>query len=242
MYAEIHVTDTGGTASVVEVQLKEGGVSSTNYIEVEAPDSLLATIQGDPDTIHLSGDLFSNINQLSNQYKVMNRGMAVAFYFFSNSLLGASGIWYITSFQNVPAGTEFTVSLLRRIDDGAPASTVILPDAFDITQPVAGTGALFSRGLDDIIVNWAPSGTTDTMVLSAAIVCENSDNDTWTQTLANDPGTYTISANTFTGLTGNCTASINVQRSHSGQLDPAYGKGGIVVGHQSRNVVINTVD
>jgi len=172
----------------------------------------------------------------------MALGADVTFDFFGKAGLGPKGIWYHADFKVPETRPEYTVSLMRSHNDNAPGSRVGLPAPFEITEPSAGSSIVFSRSRAPIAVRWSPSDTANTMSLAAIIACEDGRSETWFESSLADIGIFTITANTFSSLKGECTASLNVQRSQSGLLDPAFGKGGIISGRQSRNVNLNTVE
>lgn len=238
LFAEIHLTDTGGKVTA-EVQLKRGG-DTDSYIELEGGDQLIASTAGRPDQIDLSGDLFNNIDQLSAQQKRMKIGQDVVFDFLGGTFLGDGGIWYNATFEDTEPGLEVTVSLLRSSHEDAPGSTATMPDPFEMTEPAGG--ATPSRGTEEIPVRWSPSGKADAMTLSAVLTCENEQRKTWSEPLAGDTGSFTIPADTFNDLSGNCTVGLNLQRTRSGRLDAHYGRGGIITARQSRTVTFNTVE
>lgn len=155
------------------------------------------------------------------------------------SLLGA--ISYTGTFTGDEVDKAFTVAW-NRTDEfvSAPNTTITLPAPFTLTAPVAG--ATFSRASDDIVVTWEASGTTDEMfweVITSSCAREMKSN-----TITADPGTFTIAAGTFTNVDGHeaetCDTTLLLIRRREGNLDPAYGEGGWVVGRHLRTVTFSS--
>ncbi|MBA3455080.1 MAG: hypothetical protein H0T42_18465, partial [Deltaproteobacteria bacterium] len=60
-----------------------------------------------------------------------------------------------------------------------------------------------------------------------------------------DPGSFSVPANTLmkrmgTGIADTCMVTIEVRRTRVGVLDPGYGKGGRMVGVQSRTIMVTS--
>jgi hypothetical protein len=133
-------------------------------------------------------------------------------------------------------GTVFTIAFTRANDTSAPNSTCTLPDAF---TPVAPTGAK-SRASDDVVITYAPSGSSDSMAWKATGDCIAAQS---IQAIAGDPGTFTIPKGTLQSasmMAGTCNLAIQITRTRNGKLDPAYGHGGTITAIQSRSITFSS--
>jgi hypothetical protein len=144
---------------------------------------------------------------------------------------------YRTTFKGLDReDTPFRISFSRSVDSGAPNSTCTLPAPFTLTSS-RNTASIAG---EDIVVNWASSGTPDKMRWSASGTCVSSAGGGVT----GDPGSLTIPRGTLKQRDTakppqSCELTIEVFRERSGQLDPAYGKGGSVNCYQSRSVKLS---
>jgi hypothetical protein len=246
--AEINVTSEDNHNAYIEVQLRKGDTNSNEFLSLEGGDRLIASTQPDFTGIHIGHDLFNDVSDLSEEYKEMAEGsdtITIPFLFFplfDLQFLGTGGIWYFTTFTNISSNTEFTIAFIRDGKSGAPDSTVRLPDAFEITEPLNGSATVYSRQLDTVSVQWTPSGTAFSMTLETDMNCDDGTKDHKSTGLTGDTGSYILTLGSLGNFSGACRASLNIRRSGLGQLDSNYGKGGSILGHQSRTVVINTSD
>lgn len=131
-----------------------------------------------------------------------------------------------------------TVAFTRGAGDtSAPNSSLALPAKFQLTAPVAN--AAFARGKDAIEVKWGNSGKSDPM----AVQLKGSCIQTVTQA-ASDTGSVVIAAADLKASKDaeaqTCDVTIDITRTHTGTLDPAYGKGGSALGIQRRSVVVKS--
>lgn len=148
------------------------------------------------------------------------------------------GDYYSYSAQHTDPdlAAEFVVSFERTLDEGAPATTLTVPDPFDLTGPEADV--TFTASQEDIEVTWDGSGSDDDMILLVSGDCF------FNQELAldGDTGAAVIEAGTLEWADETepetCTALITLRRSRAGELDPGYGEGGIAVGRQDRSVSV----
>ncbi|MDF1564876.1 MAG: hypothetical protein P1V51_17670 [Deltaproteobacteria bacterium] len=155
------------------------------------------------------------------------------------NVLGA--ISYVGTFTGDETDKAFTVAWNRGEGyESAPNTTLSLPAGFEITAPAAG--ATFSRANDDIVLTWDSSGTTDDMLWE--IVTSTCAREMKSNTITGDPGTLTIAAGTLTNIDGHegetCDTTLVLLRRRLGNLDPAYGEGGWVVGRHVRTVTFSS--
>jgi hypothetical protein len=136
---------------------------------------------------------------------------------------------YTATFPNGNEGDTFNIDFQRTVDGGAPSSIATLPAAFTL-----GTVASTASRAQDVTLTWSPSGSADQMAWEATGDCIQ----TASGSIPADTGTYTIPANTFVVPQGSgntqCQVSVAVLRKRAGSLDPAFGKGGDIVGEQER--------
>jgi hypothetical protein len=145
---------------------------------------------------------------------------------------------YTASFPTDAEGEQFEVVFQRTVDAGAPSSIVTLPAPFTLTAPTTGSRAAA------LTVTWAPSGKPDPITVTVDGSCLQSANIPVT----GDPGTVTIAAGTLQKkvpaqnetVPDSCQATIHVQRSLKGTVDPHFGKGGDAAGTQNRTSMFTT--
>jgi hypothetical protein len=126
-------------------------------------------------------------------------------------------------------GTEFVLSLLRgKIDDSAPASTVSLPAPFDFS--VAPTEA--SRATEAIDLTWDPPATGNVRWALEGDCIKLASG------MTPDDGAHSLAAgaiDTFeSDMNESCTVAVDLTRSQSGEIDPAFTEGGSIVARQIR--------
>jgi hypothetical protein len=144
--------------------------------------------------------------------------------------------WYEADWPLAAEAAEFVFAFVRTVDDGAPESTVTLPASFSIDAPTAAF--IIKRGTDDLTVTWSPSGSTDSMSIAVRGDCiENV-----SETVSDDPGTYTFSADRIVTKedkeSDSCEGTVELTRTRTGSLDEAFEEGGRVVAEQIRSVKI----
>lgn len=140
------------------------------------------------------------------------------------------------SFPTDAEGEQFTISLQRSVDDGAPDSYATLPAKFTLSGPTAPTSRATA-----IALTWAPASSTDPMTWQATGDCI----DVASGMITADTGSFSVPADTLhkrmgTGIADTCVVTIAVSRTRVGVLDPGYGKGGRMVGVQSRTVTVTS--
>lgn len=140
-----------------------------------------------------------------------------------------------TTFQTGNEGDEFSVAFDRTVDGGAPNSFVALPAAFAFAAPPASA----SRAAP-LSITYGPSGTSEAMRWRADGSCI----DSAVGNLTGDPGVIELPANTFVkkqnGVETICPITFALERVRDGQLDPAFGKGGQILGVQSRTTTFSS--
>lgn len=151
------------------------------------------------------------------------------------SLLGL--VSYSATLTGDEEGKSVTVALTRASPDvSAPSSVVTLPAKFSLTIPAAG--ATFKRGTDAIAVGWDNSGKTEPMTVTLNGSCIESID----KSAPSDAGMLTIGSTELKASkdmeTKSCDATINVKRTRTGKVGPAYGKGGSATGVQLRSVLV----
>jgi hypothetical protein len=141
---------------------------------------------------------------------------------------------YSARFEIDDSGSEFIVELSRIVDEGAPDSRVFLPEGFDILNP---EDEAYSRAADDIVLEWDPFDTGDDMDVVVTGNCIQ----TYSVGVEGDPGVAVIEAGSLVKSEGDtvpddCDLVVEITRSTPGDVDPAYGFGGVARGQQVRTV------
>jgi hypothetical protein len=144
---------------------------------------------------------------------------------------------YRTSFAVDAEGTEFSIAFLRGgEDDDAPASTVVMPAPFEMM--LGATEA--SRADDDLEYTWDPPGDSGNLSWHWNGPCVKLGSGS-----TPDDGTNTIAAGDIETFDSDkeetCTVQLELSRSQSGDIDPAFTEGGSVVAKHIRNDVFTSV-
>lgn len=136
---------------------------------------------------------------------------------------------YRATFPVDAEDTEFIVTFDRGDeDDGAPASTVRLPAPFDLTV----TTTVASRATDPVEFSWEPpgSGSVDWNTDGDCTIDERDDTA--------DDGEASIPVGRIETFESDkdeeCEVELEVIRSASGEIDPAFTEGGNIVARQVR--------
>ncbi len=136
---------------------------------------------------------------------------------------------YSASFDVDAEGTEFTVAFLRGGEDtDAPVSKVRLPAPFELD--IATTEA--SRADDSVQYDWEPAGD-GAVAWSLSGDCIKLDSGT-----TPDDGTNVIAAGEIETFRSDeeesCTVDLEVTRTRTGSIDPAFTEGGRIRAKQIR--------
>ena len=137
---------------------------------------------------------------------------------------------YDAAFETADAGQHFEVSLDRAGDASAPHSTVTLPEPFTLATP-----ATASRSAP-LTIAWSPSGSTDQISVHLT-GCASTQLDAIA-----DTGSVTLPAGSVVAdpSTATCDLAVEVSRTRTGLLDPAYGQGGSIVASQRRTTSLSS--
>lgn len=130
-------------------------------------------------------------------------------------------------------GVDVVFTFERTLDEGAPDSRCTLPAAATISEPAED--ATLSRSEDDLVITWEAGDPDDTLRLAVEGTCFSD----FSETLDDDPGTYTIPAGTLQSAGDPpeaCSATVRLTRERLGDLDVGYGEGGRVLCSQVREV------
>ncbi len=141
---------------------------------------------------------------------------------------------YDATFDTSAAGQRYEIALARSTTDtSASHSTVTLPEPFIPTLPAA-----FSRSAP-LTITWSPSGSPDRVSVHFT-GCS----DVELRQLP-DTGSATLPVGAFktTDAPGSptCDLAVEVSRTRTGTLDPAYGQGGSIVALQRRMATITSM-
>lgn len=208
IYATLDVEARGDGHTVVTGALRVGGSLSNTYLDL-APGDLLSAYRGD-EQIRMRED---------------------------SDILGA--VRYVARFDG-HASETYRVELLREHEAGeedclggdAPFSFATLPSPFELDAP-----AEMSIDDDDLAVQWAPSGTGDSMEVAVTGDCIDSYREA-----VDDSGSTVVAAGTLEPIEGQapggCTLDVTVTRSRTGQVDPSYGEGGSFAARQIRGASV----
>jgi len=136
---------------------------------------------------------------------------------------------YTASFSEDAEDTEFTIAFVRGdADESAPASVVTMPAPFDLALDATEA----SRADDDVGVMWDPpaSGQVSWSIRGDCIKMDSGGTP--------DDGSHTLasgSIDTFeSDMAESCTVNLEVIRSRSGTIDPAFTEGGSITARHVR--------
>ena len=138
---------------------------------------------------------------------------------------------YRADFSTADADVDYVIALERTEDESAPSSVMSLPLPF-VMDPV---GSEYSRDDDDIVLTWdnQQSEIMKIWIEGTCIHNQYHDNET-------DAGIYTISSDSLEPIdpeaNANCEIEITLWRSRPGDVDSAYGEGGVAWGYQRRKI------
>ncbi len=155
------------------------------------------------------------------------------------------GIHYETAFAS-SAGSEAVVVAFNRADgDGAPNSTVVLPQSFMVAGPSSGQ----ELDADEVLMfSWSPTSTTGTFSIKTFIDCSYDDNQDETVAVLDietitieDDGAYDIYVSDLLASlqnqlpnSGLCDLKVTFTRRNTGELDPGFEEGGSISAIQTR--------
>ena len=135
------------------------------------------------------------------------------------------------------ADKEYTLSLSRKSNSNAPDSKVILPDDFEILQPISDSE--FFDG-EFIPIRWSPNGAEFLVTVVNELDCLLADGTRSNhfgdiETIRDGAGYYesSISDNLRSTLNfedsnvQSCVINIEVSHEHYGRADPTYARGSI---------------
>jgi hypothetical protein len=188
-------------------------------------------------TLYLGDPINLNFVELSSGDELIATNGANSKPMQESSILNITS--YSAQFSTNVADEEFEVAFIRTVDNGAPSSTVTIPDPFDI-EPYTNS---VSRAAD-MTIAWSAPGS-DKMEWSVSGSCI----DAAGAALQADTGGALLQAGTIkkrmsTGpndvVPESCEATLQLTRSRDGDLDPGYGKGGSITGTQVRTTTFTT--
>jgi len=163
---------------------------------------------------------------------------------------------YVASLDGDASGADLSVAFTRKVDRGAPASTVTVPPAFAITSPAPD--AVLSRAAEPLVISWGPASGADPMTITLSGSCIEG----ISRTAEVDEGRVTFPAGSLRALdqrmlemrpmdqggqggqagpqpveaAGKCRVTVKATRTRAGRIDPGFGQGGSIVAEQTRRV------
>jgi hypothetical protein len=225
--AYINVKYDGSQVVSIEANLK---TSSYTQVKLVDGDILRVSTLGDLSQLHYSDNLYDRLLVVSEQVKTLDR------------VGSGSDINYYTTMDAKYHDKEFTVALFRDKKRDAPNTVLQLPPDFSVSIDQAQSGTPLSRS-GPMTVRWTPANPGYSMQISGFVNCSNGDHGGWySGSFVNQTDSYDIAANTFSGFTGNCTVTIDVESSNSKKADPAFRFDSSIHGHQTRSIAVETVE
>lgn len=146
-----------------------------------------------------------------------------------------SGHTYRATFPVDDGGTRFEVAFWRgEEDDSAPLSEVTLPAPFELELETREA----SRATDDVAFTWEPpaGGSVNWRIEGDCIFSEDGTTP--------DDGAAIIPREAFDAPSSDedetCTVQLELTRSRSGSIDPAFTEGGRIVARQVRRTTLTS--
>ena len=248
MYATFQVVSDGGETVYAEAQLTKGVTPAESdddelFVRLVGSDELWFSAGESINNIDFSDDLFDTLEGLDDtqaRFNLSRSGRVIYDFIFFRQIINTFGTWYSATLPRSEE-QEYRVVLLRKSNDIAENSQVVLPDDFSIVSP--SSGAQFSRGSDDILVEWSMTESDVTVDIEVNITCPNTSVQSYSSPINSDTGSFVISAGELAlpDLVGTCSTTLNVRKVRVGQFDPRF-VGGAVNGYQIRRVVLTTGD
>ncbi len=148
-----------------------------------------------------------------------------------NSL--GSYVYYTQDVTTQEPGTVFTILFERAADGGAPASTVTLPESFEV--PEVEEGASVSRSADPLIVTWDPPSPSWPMQIDLSGACIEKKSARVTE----DAGNHIFQPGELVSQDGaeaeSCKLTVTLTRSRDGVPDGGWADGSTIASTQIRS-------
>jgi hypothetical protein len=212
IYADLDVVAKGDGKSSVSASLRVGGSLSNTYLDLIDGDVLMAHQADDAQEMERRTLLFGQV-------------------------------WYEATFDVDAENTPFRIEFAREPHDdtekqcrggSAPNSFATLPAPFAFDGPEVGKS--FSRANDDLEITWSPNGSSDKMSFQISGSCIQSESGD----ISGDPGRLAIARGrlkpTMNQPPATCAIIVELIRSRSGEVDPAFGEGGTFRARQIRTL------
>lgn len=237
-YAQFNVTARGSGPVSADVQLREGGAGGA-ALHLSSGDSLWFSSGRAVDHFEASDNIAEALTDAAEHVVRMEEQNTVDFDFLFLDFEIQDSPYYTADLDPVD-DNRYYLGYLRDSKPNATGSHVSLPAAFDITAPLANETV--NRN-NDITVNWQTRDeTVDEVTVTAALVCDGRTEDTITETVPQDPGTYTIGGGRFAGVTDRtCPLSIEVTKQRTGTLGPNL-NGGEITGQRVATVTVSSTE
>ncbi len=151
------------------------------------------------------------------------------------------GVYYSATLPTASVNTQYKVSFERDEGISATESTVMLPEAFEITSDTS-ISATNSATLD---ITWSPQGTGK-LTLIYSFSCQggtDQSSDDFGFKNIDDDGAFQIDLGDYLASdVTQCEGSIDLERASSGTLDSNFGEGGFINGVQRRSINIEVIE
>lgn len=137
---------------------------------------------------------------------------------------------YRATFTGDPGGTQYTITFNRPSTNESLASSVILPDAFNLTSDNSGS----YTSNDDIWVTWTPASALNNTAIRLSGICGSF----YTTTPPNSTGInipLSDVSKVFISDPDSCTLSLEVSRQNTRSVNSQFGEGGSFVAKQIRS-------
>ncbi len=195
------------------------------------------------DHVTLSDDVFENIDRLIDtqiRFQAGRQRRSTSSFLFGFQIVEEDTDWY-SAILPVHPFSEYQVGLLRKEGIDAESSTVILPDAFEVSFSTDNTSV--SRSMDSLTLEWNNTQPNASVIVYAELTCPGNFQFNYSSPVLPDTGIFSFNPGdlVFDDAIGDCATVFTVRKTVVGDLDLAFG-GGRIDGHQVRRLSIRTVD
>jgi hypothetical protein len=222
------------------VQLRDSTATNARYLYLNGGDALYSSLDVPPQQyLSITGDLFNGGRVISNNLKVMfSRYLYYDYFLFFNVVAGEPEYYSVDTPATGSSQTRAYVAFERNGQAQTGESSVVMPNAFQITAPVAEVSV--SR-TNPLVLSWSNVESATSMLLKVGGMCD--DNTRYHMEYMIGPDvTGTVSLNsadyfpaTGTSTSATCRVAFMLQRVRTAGVASSFAAGSFK-GIQQRTV------
>lgn len=226
------------------VQLRDGPATNARYLYLNGGDVLYSTLDVPPrQYLNIDGNLFDGGLIISNNLKVMpSRNLYYDYFLFSNIVVGEPEYYSVNTPAAGSSQTRAYVEFERAGQVLTGESSVVIPNAFQITAPVAEVSVSRSNPL---ALSWSNVDTATSMLLRVGGVCDDNTRYNMEYPIpTGDTGSASLNSADYFPATGTstsatCRVAFMLQRVRTAGVAPGFAFG-TFKGIQQRTVQFTT--